>query len=324
MSAPTLRRPSGLTWTVLRLHRTALVLWGAALIAVAATLTWMYVIGPDARAAIGPCGTAGTGLPTCADLRAIDTDETYRAGIGFVATCLTYLMFPVAAWAGAALIGRELETGTARLAWTQSVTPARWLAAKLAVPAALLTAGTTLAVLLTVWARRDGNPELVGVWYDTDVWFSTGPVAVAYALAGLALGALAGLVLRRALPAAGAALAATFALFVLLHAVRLSLWPATTVTGRAALRLPPRSLDLLHSVATTDGRHISNDLACVGQDSSTGIGNCMRKSGLTDFWATYHPESHFWPLQLVESGLLLAVAGLATAAAFALLRRRTP
>jgi hypothetical protein len=50
----------------------------------------------------------------------------------------------------------------------------------------------------------------------------------------------------------------------------------------------------------------------------------MKHSGLTDFWATYHPESHFWPIQLVESGVVLAVAGLATAAAFALLRRRTP
>jgi hypothetical protein len=36
-----------------------------------------------------------------------------------------------------------------------------------------------------------------------------------------------------------------------------------------------------------------------------------------------HPASHFWPLQLVETGIVLAVAALATAAAFALLRRRT-
>ncbi|MFF3613828.1 hypothetical protein [Streptomyces sp. NPDC002580] len=324
MSTPIGHRPSGLTWAVLRLHRTALVLWGAALVAAAATLTWMYVIGPDARAALGPCGSRGTGLPACADLRAIDADETYRAGIGLVATGLTYLMFPVAAWAGAALIGRELETGTARLAWTRSAGPVRWLAAKLAVPAGLLTAGTTAAVLLTVWARRDGDPALVGAWYDTDVWFSTGPVAVAYALAGLALGALAGLALRRALPAAGAALAAASALFLVLREYRLSLWPTTTVTGPAALRLPPGALDLLHSTVLGDGTRLDNNTACVGQDTATGIRNCMRSTGVTEFWAAYHPESHFWPLQLVESGVLLAVAGLATAAAFALLRHRTP
>ena len=34
---------------------------------------------------------------------------------------------------GAPLVARELETGTFRLAWTQSVTRTRWLAVKLAV-----------------------------------------------------------------------------------------------------------------------------------------------------------------------------------------------
>ena len=34
---------------------------------------------------------------------------------------------------GAPLVARELETGTYRLAWTQSVTRTRWLAVKLAV-----------------------------------------------------------------------------------------------------------------------------------------------------------------------------------------------
>ncbi|MET9968858.1 hypothetical protein ABZZ80_23740, partial [Streptomyces sp. NPDC006356] len=40
--------------------------------------------------------------------------------------------------------------------------------------------------------------------------------------------------------------------------------------------------------------------------------------------ATYHPRSHFWPLQYVETGIVLAVAAAATLTAFAVLRRRTP
>ncbi|MEZ0160894.1 ABC transporter permease, partial [Streptomyces griseorubens] len=34
-----------------------------------------------------------------------------------------------------------------------------------------------------------------------------------------------------------------------------------------------------------------------------------------------HPASHYWPLQLVATGILLAVAGLLTYAAFRVLRR---
>ncbi|MFD9461341.1 hypothetical protein [Streptomyces sp. NPDC060027] len=324
MSTPTPHRPAGLTWTVLRLHRTALYAWGAALLATAAVLAWMYVIGPDARAAARSCAAPGAGRAACAHLQAIDADAIYANGLDLVATCVTYLMVPVAAWAGAALIGRELESGTAQLAWTQSVTPVRWLAAKLAVPAVVLTAGTTLAVLLNVWARGDENGDLAGDWFSLHVYDSTGPVAVGYVLAGLALGALAGLVLRRALPAAGAAFAAALVLHDVLSRFRMSLWPASTVTGQAALHLPSGALALEHGAVTRNGERLGNDLACVGLDRSTDISRCVERTGLADFWATYQPESHFWPLQLVESGLLLAVAGLATAAAFTLLRRRTP
>ncbi|WP_339130247.1 hypothetical protein WJM95_14990 [Streptomyces sp. f51] len=290
-------RPSGLTWTVLRLHRTALYAWGTALLAVTAGLIWMHAIGPDTRAATGDCGPSGILSADCGFTKETAAERIHTYGLDLASACVTYLLYPVAVWAGAALTGRELESGTARLAWTQSVTPARWLATRLAVPAVPLTAGTALAVLLVGWTRRTGNGDLSGGWFNTNVFVSTGPAAVAYALAGLALGALAGLVLRRALPAAAAALAAAYVLHSVLDAFRMSLWPAEKVTGQAALHVPHGALVLERGARpSADGR-----------------------SGI---WATYQPESHFWPLQLVESGLLLAVAGLATAAAFALLRRR--
>ncbi|MFF4354676.1 hypothetical protein [Streptomyces sp. NPDC001530] len=315
----------GLPWTVLRLHRTALLLWAAVLLAGVGVLIWMYAIGADAQAGLGPCAMPATDtLPSCSTLEALNADETYGIGLGLTGIALSCLMFPVAAWAGAALIGRELESGTAQLAWTQSVTPMRWLTAKLAVPAALLTTGATLLVLLNVWARRDDNPNLVGDWYNSSVFVSTGPVAVASVLAGLALGALAGLAVKKTLPAAGVAFAATLVLYNVLDWYRPSLWPADTVTGRAALHLPRSSLVLEHGAVTDTGERVGNNLACIDSDSAADIKACMTRSGLTDFWATHHPESHFWPLQLMESGVLLAVAGLATVIAFRLLRRRTP
>ena len=54
---------------------------------------------------------------------------------------------------GAPLVARELETGTFRLAWTQSVTRTRWLAVKLAVVglASMAVAGL-LSLMVTWWA----------------------------------------------------------------------------------------------------------------------------------------------------------------------------
>ncbi|MEU9211932.1 hypothetical protein AB0D27_29370 [Streptomyces sp. NPDC048415] len=76
---------------------------------------------------------------------------------------------------------------------------------------------------------------LVGDWYSSGTFVSTRPAAVAHVLAGLALGALAGLVIGKALPAAGVAFVAMLALYDVLDQYRPSLRPADTVTGRAAL-----------------------------------------------------------------------------------------
>jgi hypothetical protein len=297
--APPGSHRGGLLRALGRTHRTALVLWLTALAVAAAALIWLHSFGDEARAGMSACATPPTdGLPSCAAVKAIIADEAYSNGIAVLADALSLVMFPVAAWAGGALIGRELESGTAQLAWTQSVGPLRWLTAKVAAPAALLTAGTGALVLLNVWARGDGNPNLVGDWYDPDAFVSTGPVAVGYALAGLALGALAGLVWRRALPAAGVALAASLLLHSVLERYRENLWPAVTRTEAGSLELPRSAFQIAWADTPRHGVLLTR--------------------------ATFHPESHFWPLQYVETGLLLAVAGTATAAAFLLLARRLP
>ncbi|MCT7357059.1 hypothetical protein N4P33_33695 [Streptomyces sp. 15-116A] len=281
------------------MHRAALAIWAAGLAAAVAGYLWMHALGDEARRGAGACAEPATGrLPSCTALETITADETYATGIALISTALAWLCLPVAAWAGAALTGRELESGTIRLAWTQSTGPVRWLAVQLAVPAALLTTGAAGLVLLNRWARGDGDPDLVGDWYNADVFISTGPAALAYPLAGLALGALAGLYLGRTLPAAGTALAAILLLSTLLDHTRELLWPAVTRSAPERFELPRSAFQLSWDTTTaTDG-------------SPTVT-------------ATFHPGSHFWPLHLMETGIVLAVAVLAVTAAFALVRRRT-
>src|SRR3954462_8510990 len=72
---------------------------------------------------------------------------------------LLLLLFPaiIGTFWGAPLVARELETGTHRLAWTQSVTGTRWLAPKLprtGAPAVLATGAVSLVV--TRWCTRVG------------------------------------------------------------------------------------------------------------------------------------------------------------------------
>ncbi|MFF7046332.1 ABC transporter permease [Streptomyces massasporeus] len=268
--------PRGLLLALLRLHRTALWFWLGLVAVAAAALLW--ALGPGADAAwaeyrgMGCDGGApdlGCDLPGPAFFR-YETTVTVVIGILFLLPTLT------AAWAGGSLIGRELESGTARFAWTQSVTPARWLAAKLAVPALLLVPGTLAITLLhrTLWTSDHHLMRVLAwrAWYDDGVFEANGVLATAHALTALALGVLSGVLLRRALPALGVAVAAMVSLAYVLDDLRPHLWPT-----------PPGTPSLMHE----------------------------------------HPSSHFWPLQLVETGIVLAVAALAIATAFLVLRRRT-
>ncbi|MEU8891299.1 hypothetical protein [Streptomyces sp. NPDC048442] len=89
------------------------------------------------------------------------------------------------------MVAEELASGTYKLAWTQSVTPARWLAAKLAVAAGVLVALMVPLAVLLWWVRAAGPDPL-----ERAPEPALATVPYAYALLSIALGALAGLLVR--------------------------------------------------------------------------------------------------------------------------------
>jgi hypothetical protein len=104
---------------------------------------------------------------------------------------------------GAPLLARELETGTYRLAWTQSVTRSRWLTTKLLLVGASAVAAAGLLTLTTTWWFRAVDTVGTNQW---DVFDRRNLAPVAYALFAFALGAFLGAVIRRTLPAMAATL----------------------------------------------------------------------------------------------------------------------
>ncbi len=101
---------------------------------------------------------------------------------------------------GAPLVARELETGTFRMAWTQSVTRKRWLAVKLAVAGltSMAVAGL-LSLVLTWWFSPIDRVQLNPL--DPSVFGVRGIAPVGYAAFAFALGVTAGVLLRRTIPA---------------------------------------------------------------------------------------------------------------------------
>ncbi|MFJ9560267.1 hypothetical protein ACIRQQ_09520 [Streptomyces fuscichromogenes] len=285
MSSPALRG-GGLPRTVLRLHRSALLTWTVFVAGASGWLVWLTEVTGKGRDTQGlPCAGA------CGTLRLL-TD--YPNQLAWAGDLIGYGFVGVAAFAGGALIGRELESGTAWLAWTQGITPARWLTAKLALPALAVTAGGTVLVLVFRWAfGADPDPSWHFAWTWDIAFMARGPLLVAYALCALAVGTLTGLLLRRALAALGVAAGAMWLLNTVLTSYRFRLWPAVTRTGPHAFDIP-------------------DDVALVNEGGD-GRGR----------FATYQPPSHFWPLHLTETAIVLSVAALAVLLSYHLLRLRT-
>ncbi|WP_405881349.1 ABC transporter permease [Streptomyces sp. NBC_01136] len=322
-AAPT-RRPSasrGLVRTVLLLHRPALFVWAGLFVALAALLLWLYGPGTDAAAAAWREYDRCTKATCPYDQDAILRYKSYSL---YASLALTFLPFLVAAWAGASLIGREMETGTAQLAWTQSVSPARWLAVKLAVPAALVTAGTSVLVLLhrRMWVKSQGRIDTAKDWTDFLVFHANGPTTVAFALSGLAVGALAGIKLRRSLAALGVSVVWMAGVRSALALALPYLWPPVrTVTSLTHDSPTSLGITVNEGLLTSTGARLA-DPHC-GSSHSSECRALYDRLDAVSFYTDSHPVSHYWPLQFVATGVVLALTALALLAAFLLLKHRT-
>lgn len=306
---PTARpRPARMWRAVLRLHRAVLIGWAVLVAAVSGILLWAY--GPGGNAARADWQRQCTG-DMCSWSNAISLYHTaYTVAEGLIG----WVPYLVAVWAGA-FVARELERGTARLAWTQGVSPTRWLATTLAVPATLVTAGSTVMVLLHRLLFDAHKVPMSWNWWNDETFTANGTLAVVYPLLGFAVGALAGQLQRRALTAVGLAIAVMGLARTTLGLARPHLWPWATSTG-SDYETPRNVLYGDGGAVTSTGAHIADPMC---RDSTT----CLKAHDVTGFYSEYHPASHFWPLQLLETGIALALTALVLAAAFTLLRRRT-
>ncbi|MFE7778924.1 ABC transporter permease [Streptomyces sp. NPDC057445] len=228
-------------------------------------------------------------------------------------TVIMLLPLLIAAVAAGPLTARELESGTYKPAWTQSVSPARWLASKLVPAAVALTMGTLLLNAAWRWGWKSVHSSMVMQLWDNQVYAAVGITSFANGLLGLAIGVLSGLLVRRTLVAMAVSAALAGGVLAALAALRPYLWPWVSITGDDHAN-GPGDWWFRSGMLDASGRRL------FWEDCTPGNGDtCM--AGAKTFFADVHPPSDFWPIQLVETGIGLALAALATFTAFRVLRR---
>jgi hypothetical protein len=189
---------------------------------------------------------------------------------------------------GAPLIARELETGTFRLTWNQSITRTRWLTVKLTlIGVAAMAVTEAFSLIQAWWAAPIG--KAVGLGGGASIfsegrfgWFvfpTHGITPLGYAAFGFALGVTIGLVIRRAIPAMAVTLAIFAAVqFITPLWIRPQLFPtshtvaAITATGaNVSLRANPKLAVTASVVPGQPGAWIisSEGVNAAGQPVST-------------------------------------------------------
>jgi hypothetical protein len=305
-------------------------------------MTWLAWRQFRAQAALAAALTAVAGavlLATRHHIATVDEEDlsTFYKSLQLLGTGLVGVPAFVGAFWGAPLLAREIEAGTHRLVWTQSITRRRWLAVKLAVIGAVTVVLTAAFSLLFTWWSLpfDETGNRIG----TANFGQRGIAPVAYALFALALGMLLGAIIRRPLPAMAGTLAAflvvrySFQLLVrphILHTVTAtrptvmfgSVEGASSTPG--AWIMSGRTVDAAGNTVVGDNVDKLLAEACnLTRYSSDGAWNdCAHRLGIHDI-VTMHPASQFWTLQAWEAASFLTLATTLAAVSFWWIRHRT-
>jgi hypothetical protein len=330
-----------MVWLTWRQHRQQALAGGLALgvLALFLILTHTGIAHTFKSSGLAACLSGST--RDCSNVA--DTfDRQYR---GFQLLIPLFLAVPllVGLFWGAPLVARELEHGTHRLIWTQSVSRRRWLSTKLVLIAgASVGAAAAFAALVTWWSSM--FVRATDERFDPGVFDVRGIVPIAYVLFALALGVAASALIRKTLPAMVATIAgfigvrAIVSLFVRPH------YMAARTVSSPVFAPGPHTQQILSGAwtikeVTVDraGRVVShgrgfdfNFLAsrCPGvvkhpttMPNKVGLAGCLRRLGIHTV-TTYQPGSRFWAFQGIESAIYIALAAALFVTAALIVRRR--
>ncbi|WP_405987908.1 ABC transporter permease subunit [Streptomyces sp. NBC_00986] len=233
---------------------------------------------------------------------------------------------------GAPLIARELEDGTHRLAWNQTVTRTRWLATKLALAGLVTMTVAGLASLAVTWWSRPID-QAVGSGADSSTPFfpridpmvfgARGVVPIGYGAFAFILGVTVGVLFRRTLPA----MATTLAVFAAVQ-IAMPLWIRPHLATSVQVTLPftqakptsigvdsvrevdfgqPDAWILAEQTVNASGHPTAMPPSFADCASFADCVHALDKSGYQQ-QVTYQPADNFWALQWTETGIYLGLA----------------
>jgi hypothetical protein len=294
-------------WLGWRQQRTEALIAAGALALVAAILVPSGISIAHAYSHDGIAGCLGVGAgPSCSD-----AVQSFQQRFDKVTSLVGWFnlipgLFGVVLAAPFAL---ELERGTHRLAWTQSITRRRWVATKLVIAVATtLVAAAALTAVYLWWraplVRVEGRME-------TGAFDSQGTVVVGYALFALGLALAVGAVWRRAIPAAMVSFVGYFAARIYVDTSLRQQFISPKSRTWLAQGADPIALRHAWVFNEYPSNAAGQRIQPLPRSCLFGThAKCIVRPGAGYMHAIFEPASRFWALQGIET-VLFAGTGLA-------------
>jgi hypothetical protein len=284
-----------MVWVTWRQHRPTLISVPALFAALAVFLLIAGLKMHHDYAALSACHPFSSG--TCQRLNSNFNHADWTLANTF-SILLNLAPALIGAFAGAPVLARELEAGTYRYAWTQGYGRTRWTIAKLVLIAVTVTATAGAFSALWTWFYQPFIKQEDMTMLTATVFGTHGVAFAAWTLAAFSLGALAGMLLRRTVPAMAVTLGGYLGLALLTWLVLREHYVPAAVTSN------PNVAGVSGALTTHTPWILST-----------------WHTGATQWWR-YLPVSRFWPMQFVEGGWLLVLSVLLIAATVWLVRHR--
>jgi len=312
------------------------------LAALAALTLYLVILGLSIRHSYNT-GVVGCQATDSCSNATYQFTRHYNTQVSLVGLLLILTPALIGAFWGAPLITRELETGTYRLVWNQSMTRTRWLSVKLAVTVLATLAVTGVLSLLLTWAASPYD-RLRGQRFATADFDSRNLVPLGYAVFAFLLGTAIGLLIRRTLPA----MALTLAVFALAQIViPATIRPHLMAPVEQTVSFTAETMSQSSHFGISAGGHDNHPpaassplslggytipgawmltsesplLKADGQPATVGLTeNCRNGSPAQTaaclatqklrFTVSYQPSSRYWPFQWIETSAYLVLAAL--------------
>jgi hypothetical protein len=325
-----------MSWLIWRQHRIELVFVVATVCLCSAFLALEHasLVTTYSDLGLGKCNNAAS--PVCSS-----NLQAFANQFGWLYEGVYWMLLLPAMlgiFIGAPLIAREIESGSYRFVWTQSVTRARWFFSKviaLIAGAILATAALSAVISWALWPliRVEGILLLPTLNLLTTPLFDlTGTVALAATALALALGILAGALTRQTV----LAMVLTVIVFTAVRIpvasfIRPNFAPPVVTTAAVNLNsdvpVVPNGAWLI-KLGFIDGAGQTFDLIGVASarcqpyaSDPTALQQCFQDIGLRSY-AEYQPADRYWLFQDYEAAIYVVLAAVALLVAWSAVRWR--